>query len=113
MFVKKIFLLMLSAFYLSLSGCNSGYDYSKFDSPLSEKFREIERSGKEEQIQFFINTSLPPNDEMKKQITNTGVTIETVIGNIITARGYRNQIGKLSQLDFVRRLELSVNRKLN
>lgn len=83
----------------------------KFDAPMRQKLSVIEKNGGDESIKFFGKCSHSIDGEMRKSLENSGVKIETVVGDIFTGAGTPGQIRRLAALDFVTQVNLSTTSK--
>lgn len=93
--------------------CSSSQKLSsdKFDTPLRQKLVQAEESGSEEPVQVIGKCTKPVNREMRESLTTTGITVNSVIGDIFTASGSAKQIREAAKLKFVSQLQLSVERQ--
>ncbi|MHC1737257.1 MAG: hypothetical protein AB9882_04540 [Ignavibacteriaceae bacterium] len=109
--MQKFLLFLL--FGLVIMNCSSTqYVFEKMDSPLIMKINELEKINSNVVISFLGKTNMNIDDGMKLELENTGIVIETVVGDIFTAKGDRLQIAELSRKDCIEKLELSVYRPL-
>ena len=74
----------------------------KYDVFMKKKLKNIQL---DEMIQFSYVCKNKVSNIERKNLENTGITINSEIGKIFTAMGTKNQIEKLAALDFVLRLE--------
>lgn len=103
--------LLFSFVVLILFSCSStNFDETKIDVLLQQKISLVENESSEEQITFLGKCSKPIGESMKQDITELGIDIQTTIDSIFTASGKADQIKALSNLDFIIKLELSVER---
>ena len=108
------FLICLFAFaslggvVIFITGCSSSAESSpsKMDASLNQKILSVEKEDPTMLIQFTGKTNRGIDEQMKKELKSTGINIETVVGDIFTARGTSDSIKKTSLLDFIVYLEL-------
>lgn len=97
---------------LLLFSCSSNnFDESKMDIQLRQKINSVEEKSPDTTINFLGKCSSTINHEMKSEIENLGIEIQTIIGEIFTASGNAVQIKELTRLEYIVSLELSVERK--
>lgn len=106
------FLVILLTSLVIMSCSSTQYVFEKMDAPLVQKINELEKLNSNKLITFLGKTNRNIDEEMKTELTKTGIVIETVTGDIFTAKGDRLQISEVSQKDWVEKLELSVYRPL-
>lgn len=94
-------------------GCSSSMDTSKLDATLIKKMKEIENTNPETKLAIFIKIKNKLDEKSLEEIKKTGIEIETVVENIITAKATVPQIRELSKKEIVEKIELSIERKLN
>lgn len=106
--MKKKFLFVLLPILL-LIGCSTMNDdyQNKFDSSLRMELSDESLKDSEQTIQFLGKCNTEITDKMKTELKETGVSIESVIKDIFTATGTREQIIELAKLESVIRLEKS------
>lgn len=109
--MQKI-LMFLSTCLLLMSCSSTNYIFEKMDSPLIQKINELEKDNSHIVISFLGKTNKTIDDVMKAELVKTGIVIETITGDIFTAKGDRLQIAELSQKACIEKLELSVYRPL-
>jgi hypothetical protein len=102
-------IILVTAIPILIVGCSSSSEYKpeKMDTPLQQKIRELDNGNTYTIIQFAGKTSMPINDEMTTKLKSTGLTIESIIGDIFTASGTTESIKKVTMYDFVVYLELA------
>lgn len=105
-FLSAIVVLGGVSIFLTACAASSEYSPEKMDSPLNQKIRSLDNENSETSIQFTGKTNGAINEQMKKELQDTGIIIETVAGDIFTANGTTSSIKKVSLLDFVVYLEL-------
>lgn len=98
----------LGGVLILLTACSSSakYNSTKMDTSLNQKILSVEKENPDLIIQFTGKTNEVINDQMKKELQDTGINIETVVSDIFTANGKVSSIKKASLLDFVVYLEL-------
>lgn len=106
-FIKLVVLISFGGALL-LNGCAASAEYnsSKMDTSLNQKITQLEKENPDSIIQFTGKTSENISDQMKSEIEETGIKVETTAGDIFTANGDINSVKKVSMLDFVVYLEL-------
>lgn len=110
----KFYLVILIS--LIIFGCTSmNEDYqSKFDSHLRMELSDESKQDSDEIIKFFGKCNTEISTEMRSELEATGVSIESVIKDIFTASGTRQQLIELAKLESVIRLEKSqMNKPMN
>ncbi len=105
-FLSAILVLGGASIFLTACAASAEYAPEKMDSPLNQKIRSLDNENSETSIQFTGKTNGVINEQMKKELQDTGIIIETVAGDIFTASGTTSSIKKVSLLDFVVYLEL-------
>jgi hypothetical protein len=95
--------------FLTVCSSSAKYNSAKMDTSLNQKILSLENKDPNIIIQFTGKTNVVINDQMKKEIQDTGINIETVVSDIFTANGTVNSIKKTSLLDYVVYLELVRN----
>jgi len=109
--MKKYFLILITG--VIMSGCNSSqYVYEKMDPAMIERINELEKEESNQIISFLGKTTTDIDEGVKLDLANTGIIVETVAGNIFTAKGNRKQIANLSMKKWIVKIELSVVRPL-
>lgn len=100
---------ILGGLVILLNGCAASAEYSpeKMDSPLNQKIRSMDDENSDMSIQFTGKAKDVVNEQMKKELQDAGINIETVAGDIFTANGTAGSIKKASLLDFIVYLELA------
>lgn len=101
----------LAGVLILLTACASSakYNSSKMDTSLNQKILSLEKEDPNIIVQFTGKTNVVINDQIKKELQETGINIETVVGDIFTANGTVSSIKKTSLLDYVVYLELVKN----
>jgi len=101
----------LTGTLIFLTACSSSakYNSTKMDTSLNQKILSLEKEDPNIIIQFTGKTSVVINDQMKKEIQDTGIKIETIVSDIFTANGTVKSIKEISLLDYVVYLELVKN----
>ena len=105
----------LAGVLIFLTACSSSakYNSTKMDTSLNQKILSLEKEDSNITIQFTGKTNVVINDQMKKELQETGINIETVVSDIFTANGTVSSIKKTSLLDYVVYLELVKNLDIN
>jgi len=109
MYNSIIFLFTISLLMLSCSSNN--IDEEKMDSLLRQKVNSLHNESSSERTDFIGKCSTPIDQEVRTEIENLGIEIQTIIGDIFTASGKADQIKELTRLEYIVSLELSVERK--
>lgn len=109
MYNSIIFLFTISLLMLSCSSNN--IDEEKMDSLLRQKVNSLQKESSSERTDFIGKCSIPINQEIRTEIENLGIEIQTIIDDIFTASGKADQIKELTRLEYIVSLELSVERK--
>ncbi len=109
----KTLLIFFSALLFASCCSQDNMIYEKkMDTPLKQKISEVTKEGSDEKIQIIGKCSQAITDEMKVSLEETGMTIESIVGDIFTAMGTKDQIIKISRIDYVSQLNLSITSKL-
>lgn len=87
--------------------CSSEFVPEKMDAPLQQKIRSMESEDSIVAIQFTGRTSSEITPEMKKELESTGITIESTVQNIFTAKGTTSAVKKVTMYDYVVYLEMA------
>ena len=105
----------LAGVLIFLTACSSSakYNSTKMDTSLNQKILSLDKEDSDITIQFTGKTNAVINDQMKKELQETGINIETVVSDIFTANGTVSSIKKTSLLDYVVYLELVKNLDIN
>ena len=112
--MKLLYPILLCVFVFS--SCMNKPDElieSKINSALKIKLAEVARNSSSEKIQILGKCSEQISETMKVKLVETGADIQSVIGQIFTAEASAEEIKKLTNIDFVLYLELSVERTPN
>jgi len=106
-YLRGLIILTFIGGTLLLNACaaSAGYNKAKMDTELNQKITRLEKENPDSIIQFTGKTKGEINDQMKAQLEETGVTVETVAGDIFTANGGTESIKKVTLLEFVVYLE--------
>ena len=115
MFPYLFALATLTGILIFLTACSSSakYNSTKMDTSLNQKILSLDKEDSDITIQFTGKTNAVINDQMKKELQETGINIETVVSDIFTANGTVSSIKKTSLLDYVVYLELVKNLDIN
>lgn len=113
LFLWSIFSVILIAGFsiLNLRCSSAEYIPEKLESSLHLQIRNNESDHSNTVIQFMGKASSNINEEMKSKLEVTGISVESVIGDIFTASGNAEGIKKTTLIDFVVFLELA--KKMN
>jgi len=106
--MKNRFSIVLLIIFL-IMGCGAMNDdyQTKLDSHLRMELSDENKKSSEEIIQFLGKCNTEITAEIRSQLYETGVSVESVIKDIFTASGTRQQIIELAKLESVIRLEKS------
>lgn len=85
---------------------------TKLDAPLTQKLADVEAGDAATPVRFLGKCTQPIDDAMRAALSQAGITLNSVTGDIFTASGTAAQIKAAAKLDFVTQLQLSVERKL-
>ncbi len=99
------FVLIATSFLLNFSCSSSKYISEKLETALQQEIRKFEKDNSLAAIQFKGKTNSSINEEMKSKLLETGISIESVIGDIFTASGSVESIKKTTLPEFVVFLE--------
>ncbi|MCO6473285.1 MAG: hypothetical protein PHW27_06705 [Melioribacteraceae bacterium] len=106
--MKKKFLLFLLHIFLII-GCSTMNDtyQNKLDHNLNMELSDESNKDSEEIIRFVGKCKNEITADMRAEIEQIGVSIESVIKDIFTASGTRKQIIECAKIESVIRLEKS------
>jgi hypothetical protein len=110
LFVEYLMLICLLLFSSCSSSCVKQEEI-KFDPALKEKIRKADQNNPNEMIEVFIRVEKDLTKEMEAELKNTGVMAESVIGQIVTAKGTASQLREAAGLMFIKKIELSQKRE--
>ncbi len=100
-------LLILSGLILGCGSEKATLMESKLDPSLRQKLTELQARSGAETLAIFGKCAKAIDTQMRKELSDAGATVETVTGDIFTARVPSEKIAKLSNVDFVKQLQLS------
>lgn len=103
------FLLIVAATLL-LSGCRSGdlaAVQGKLDAPFRVRLEQLHREGRSETLAFTGRATRPLDEAMRAELKKAGAEVQTVVGDVFTARAPSNRVPRIAALDFVAQLELA------
>lgn len=105
----SLFTVILIAVFsvLNLRCSSAEYIPEKLESSLHQQIRNYESDHSPTAIHFIGKINSDINENMKSQLEVTGITVESVIGDIFTASGSAESIKKTTLIDFVVFLELA------
>lgn len=97
------------------SGCRSksrqdSQADAKLDASLRMKLREARQADSDSLIQCLVKLNGAFDAEKKKVLHDSGITILTVVKEIITIAGDPDAVRKMATLDFVHSISLSQTR---
>ena len=99
------FILITGAFLLNTNCSSSNYIPEKMETSLQLEIKKLEKENSDILIQFKGKTNGIINDDIKSKLKETGLIVESVIGDIFTASGNAESIKKTTHLEFVVFLE--------
>ena len=85
----------------------------KFNPALKQTIFDAEQNNPQQVIPVLIKSQKELTSEMKSEVEKTGLIVESVIGEIISANGTAKQIREAAGLTYILTLELSQKRKIN
>jgi hypothetical protein len=91
---------------VSLVGCKKNNADGMADKLDVQLRRELEK-GNQTGVSFFIECDTEISDDLREEIEKTGIVLETITGNLSTARGKADQIKALAEQDFIVRLRMA------
>ncbi len=105
----------LLLFIFMCTGCSSDATKgsraeTKLDAPLRMKLKEAGQSGAGASVQCLLKLKGALDESKKKVLNQTGITILSVLGEIITIEGDPEAIREVATLDFVHSMSLSQTR---
>lgn len=100
-----LFILITASFLLNTNCSSSNYIPDKMETALQQEIRKLEKENSDTLIQFKGKTNGIINEDMKSKLKETGIIVESVIGDIFTASGNAESIKKTTLLEFVVFLE--------
>jgi len=107
----KMAVVNMVLIFLCCSSTSQQSNNQKFDVPLLQKIEEVEKAGSGEEIKVFGKCEVDINDQMRKNIEETGTRVDSIIGKIFTASANPVSLRQLAQLDFVSQIQLSTTSK--
>ena len=105
--INRCILLMSFSILIACSSSSQKSIPQKFDAQLSQKIKEVEKSSSGEAIKIFAKCRENITAEMRGSIEETGVQIESVMGDIFTAAGTPAALRDLARLDFITQIQLA------
>ena len=105
--IYRFILLMSMSILVACSSSSQKSIPQKFDTPLSQKIKEVEKSGSGESIKIFGECAESITTEMRSSIEGTGVEIDSVMGDIFTGAGTPANLRDLARLEFVTQIQLA------
>ena len=105
--INRSILLMFMSILVACSSSSQKSIPQKFDAPLSQKIKQVEKSGSGEEIKIFGKCREGITSEMRNSIEGTNVQVESVIGDIFTGTGTPAALRDLARLDFVTQIQLA------
>ncbi|MCZ7601909.1 MAG: hypothetical protein C4543_08360 [Ignavibacteriales bacterium] len=103
---KLIITLLIVLFFIGCGAMNEEYQ-DKLDPNLLMELSDENSQNDDGLIQFLGKCRTEITAEMRTELEETGVSVESVIKDIFTATGTRKQIIELAKLESVIRLEKS------
>jgi hypothetical protein len=80
---------------------------SKLDPSLRQKLSELQMRKSTDTLSIFGKCTQAIDAGMRGSLRDAGATVDTVTGDVFTARVSPETIAKVSQLDFILQLQLS------
>ncbi len=96
--VLCLFIALFTQLGCSKKPVDSQQAETKMDAPLRVK---LSQAAADEPIQCIIKLSGNLDDKKRSRLSETGISIRTVVNNIVTIEGPPEAIRKTSMLDFV------------
>lgn len=110
---SKMMFIFLFVFLIVFSSCECTRNNANgVTEKLDVRLRKKVETEDQEEVSFFIECNTEISDDLREEIENTGVVLETITGNLSTARGWPNQIKALAERDFIVRLRMAKSTKL-
>ncbi len=100
-----LFVLIAASFLLNTGCSSSKYIPEKLEAALQQEINKYEKESSDASIQFKGKTNGSINNDMESKLRETGISVESVIGDIFTATGNVESIKKTTLLEFVVFLE--------
>ena len=112
-----ICILLMSSFISIQTGCSSKpmidtKTEAKFDTPLRMKLNEANQANNDSPVQCLVKLNGAFDEEKKEVFNETGITVLTVLKEIITIEGHPDAIRKIATYHFVHSISLSQTRYL-
>ena len=106
--------IVLLLLFSIVGGCSQALSEgeNKMDSPLMQKITSLEKENQNESFKIFGKCSEEITEKFKMTIEETGLEVESTIGDIFTASGTTDQIRKTAKLKFVTQLSLSTKSEM-
>lgn len=104
-------MLLFTISFLILSCSSNNINEEKMDTLLRQKVNLLMKESPSERTDFIGKCNIPIDQEVRSEIENLGIEIQTIIGDIFTASGNAVQIKELTRFEYIVSLELSVERK--
>jgi hypothetical protein len=104
---KMMTMLIMAGIIMSCGSEKATLMESKLEPSLRQMLSSPDASKSAEMLMIFGKCTKTIDAGMREQLLDAGATVETVTGDIFTARVFPEAIAKLSSLEFVRQLQLS------
>jgi hypothetical protein len=85
---------------------------SKFDAPLRLKLHELEQTRQTQALACFVQCRAAVDEDMAAQLEASGLKVQSIINNIVVARGEPEAIRHAAAHEFVVSIELGISRSL-
>jgi hypothetical protein len=83
---------------------------AKFDAPLRMKFREIKQAKVDAPLKCLVKLNGSFDEKKKEILKEAGISVLTVLKEIITIEGQPDAIRQVASYDFVHSISLSQTR---
>ena len=108
--MKTFYLALYSIFFLFLiASCTCDckkHSEAKIDKSLKEAFANNEKAGMNQAFIVQIDLYSTCNDDIKNQLSESGIIILETAGSTIKAKGTRSVIEKVSSYDYIAKINL-------
>jgi hypothetical protein len=83
---------------------------AKFDTPLRMKLREVKQTNVDAPLKCLVKLNSSFDEKIKEMFKETGISVLTVLKEIITIEGPPDAIRQIASYDFVHSISLSQTR---
>ncbi len=113
--LNRLIICTLLMIISTQTGCsskrmNDSKTESKFDATLRMKLKEISQANADSTVQCLVKLNGVFDEEKKKVFSEAGITVLTVLKEIITIEGQPDAIRKIAAYNFVHSISLSQTR---